>query len=501
MDIAAYTERAEAFVAELGLEHYRHFAGLKPDFEIEAIYGRYPELFDRPAVERLREAAEAAAAAGPGDGERRARYLLGFAVDGYLGQATKAEAAALAEREATLQVELDGEPIPFRQSPVVQANEPDPERRWALEEARLALVEERMNPLYRAALERSHELARELGWPDYRAMYAELHAIDLEALAAQTAGFLAATGSVYAAVADPELERTVGRRLAELRRSDLPRFFRAPQLDGLFPGERLAGCFAETMAGLGIDVAGQANVILDLEQRPTKTPRAFCAPVRVPDEVYLVVPRIGGRDDFAALFHEGGHTEHFAHADPGMPFEFRQLGDNSVTESFAFLFQHLIESPEWLAARLGAGDAAEVRAHARAEKLIFLRRYAAKIAYELELHGAGADLGAMPARYAELLGEATRVPWPEATWMADVDGGFYVAGYLRAWALETCWRRALRESFGERWFEVPEAGGWLKSLWREGQRLPADELLAERLGEQLDFRVLCEEFGAAAPAA
>ncbi len=65
--------------------------------------------------------------------------------------------------------------------------------------------------------------------------------------------------------------------------------------------------------------------------------------------------------------------------------------------------------------------------------------------------------------------------------------------YLRAWALETHWRRALRERFGERWWESGAAGGWLRELWSQGQRMPAEELLAETTGEELDFGVLADE--------
>jgi hypothetical protein len=101
----------------------------------------------------------------------------------------------------------------------------------------------------------------------------------------------------------------------------------------------------------------------------------------------------------------------------------------------------------------------------------------------------------MPPRYASLLGGATRVAgWPRESWLADVDPGFYVACYLRAWALETAWRRALRERFGERWFEDARAGAWLKDLWRRGQRRSADELLRDVLGEELSFAALAAEF-------
>jgi hypothetical protein len=286
---------------------------------------------------------------------------------------------------------------------------------------------------------------------------------------------------------DAQLERAALPALGELRRSDLPRFFRAPDLDELFPAEPLIESFEATLAGLGIDLASQQNVHLDTERRPTKSPRAFCSTPQVPGEVYLVIAPTGGRDDYGALFHEGGHTEHYANTAAGLPFEFRQLGDNSVTESFAFLLEHLVADEAWLREGLGIDDPEPAVEHTRAFRLVMIRRYAAKLAYELELHGASPDLGAMPGRYAELLSGTVRVQWPRTSWLADVDDGFYAACYLRAWALETHWRAALCERFGERWFSRHEAGEWLRDLWHQGQRLNADELLAETLGEELDF--------------
>jgi hypothetical protein len=294
---------------------------------------------------------------------------------------------------------------------------------------------------------------------------------------------------------DRQLRRTGLPELGALHRSDMPRFFRAVDLDDVFPADRLVQSFEATLAGLGVDLREQPNVHLDTESRPTKSPRAFCSTPRVPEEIYLVIAPHGGRDDYASLFHEGGHTEHYANTAPDLAYEFRQLGDNSVTESFAFLVEHLVSDPEWLRGRLGVADPTAAVEHARAFRLVLLRRYAAKLAYELDLHGGSTDLAGMPGRYSELLGGAVRVPWPRASWLADVDEGFYAACYLRAWALETHWRAALEERFGERWFASSAAGEWLRELWRQGQRLGADELLDEALGQELEFTRLAAEYG------
>jgi hypothetical protein len=488
-DLDEYRRDAELFCEEINREYYLHLAGHKPDLAVEPIYDGHEALFERAAVERVGEARRGAR----GEDEVRLRYLHQFALDGHLGAATRALEARLAELEASLEIEVGGVPIPYRMAPVVQANEPQPERRAEVEVARNGVLAERLNPLHLEALERVHGACVELGWPSYLDAYSDVRALDLRALAGELERFADATAPGYAGILDPELERTVGLSLGELRRSDLARFFRAAHLDGLFPSEQMIPALHRTLAGLGIDLAAQSNVMLDTQTRPTKSPRAFCSTPRVPAEVYLVMPPIGGREDYAALFHEAGHAEHYGCTDAELAFEFRHLGDNSVTESFAFLIEGLTASPAWLERILGARAAEAAIEHARAARLMFLRRYSAKIAYEVELHGPGVDLGAMPERYASLLTERLGVTWPTESWLSDVDSGFYVACYLRAWTLEVDWRRELGERFGAEWFASSEAGGWLRGLWSRGQRLDAERLLTDVAGRDLDFGRLASD--------
>jgi hypothetical protein len=464
LDLDRYRAQADQFMEELMREHYLHFSGQKDEFEIEPIYERHAELYSRDAVEELRESGN--------------RELLMFAVQGLMGQETKSEEAEVARREAALELEVDGEPIPFRQSPVVQANESDPDRRLAIERARLDTTETELTPLALQMHERTVEITKELGWSSMLELCEELSGIDLAALEVQTEELLASTEDSYESVVEPELQRHLGMGFGELRRCDIPAFFRAPDLDAAFPPERAIPALRQTLAGLGIDIDAQSNVILDAELRPTKSPRAFCAPVRVPGEVYLMISPQGGRDDTQTLLHEAGHTEHFAHVQPGLTFERRMLGDNSFTEAFAFLFQYLAEEPAWLEDLLGV-DAAPLAGYAKAVKLIFLRRYAAKLGYERRLHAADVDLAAMPEEYARRLSAGVHVDWPRENWIHDVDPFFYAACYIRAWACERTLRAHLVDQFGERWFTDPEAGDVLKRIWSKGQRALAEELLEE----------------------
>jgi hypothetical protein len=477
MDVNEYRAEAEEFLTAIDREYYEHFAGLKDEFEIEAIFGRHPRLFSRETVETLRA----------GDN----RVLLKFAAEGYVEQAVKDLSAELARLEASLEVELDGDTYPYRQAAVVQANEPDAARRRALDRARTGLVETRLNPLLREMFDRSRELVRELGWPSVRAMTEELSGIDLGALGHQTEAFLEATEASYEDIVEPRLRTELDLGFDELERADLAYFFRAPSLDGGFSAEELLPSYEATLAGLGLRNGEAERVILDAEPRPKKSPRAFCAPVRVPDEVYLVLTRIGGREDYDTLLHESGHAEHYSHVDPSLPVEHRYLGDNSVTEGFAFLFEHLTHDPAWLERRLGITDPAPIVEHARASKLVFLRRYCAKLGYELELQSEASADG-LDELYARRLSDAVHVDWPRATWLSDVDAFFYAAAYLRAWALETHLRRELRERFGELWFEDRRAGDLLRELWSTGQREPAHELLRRLTGAELDFSALLD---------
>jgi hypothetical protein len=476
----AYRDEADRFIAALDEEYYLHFAGLKHAFELEPIYERFADLTTLEASARLGVTAA--------DGSSGELELWRFACEGYLGNLTRAEAEAIAGLEASLTAEVDGKQVPFRMLKPAIANEPDRARRERLDAARVGLAEERLVPQYTTLAELRREGTSTLGAPSYRALYEQFR-FPLADLAEQCRRFLAETEDLYAAVIDPLLRRRVGVSLEDACRWDVPRLFRASEWDTGFPADAMVPALEGTLAGLGIELREQENVHLDIEPRPQKTPRAFCAPIEVPGRIMLVIQPIGGPDDWHAFFHEAGHAEHFAHVSPGLPVEARRLGDNAVTEGWAMLFEHLVNDPAWLGRRLDFARPEDFAAEATAGILYFVRRYCAKFLYELELHD-DSDLEAMRPRYVEWMREATKIEPAGADFLADVDTGFYSSCYLRAWALEAQLASFLKHEFGHSWFTRDEAGSLLKELWQEGQRLTADELLREVAGERLELAVV-----------
>jgi hypothetical protein len=486
----AYREEADRFIAALDEEYYLHFAGLKESFELTPIYERYADLATLDACRRLGEAAEPA--------DRGAVELWRFACEGYLGNLTREEAEEVAGLEASLEAEVDGESIGFRLLRPAIANEPDRGRRERLDRARVELTASELNAHHVRVAEIRRDAMVPLGAETYRDLYARFE-FPLDELAGQCERFLAATEDLYVSAFDKLFRRRVGVPLEEAKRWDLPRLFRATEWDAGFTAEAMVPALEATLLGLGIDLRRQENVHLDVEARPTKSPRAFCAPIEVPGRVMLVIQPMGGPDDWHALFHEAGHTEHYAHTMADLPVEARRLGDNAVTEGWAMVLELIVNEPEWLTRRLDFARPEEFAAEAAAGLLYFVRRYAAKFLYELELHG-GAALEDMDVRYVERMQDALKIEPSAVDYLADVDPGFYSSSYLRAWAFESLLRGFLREEFGRAWFTRAEAGALLRELWSEGQRPTADELIDEVMGATLDLEAVAERIGEAVPA-
>jgi hypothetical protein len=127
-----------------------------------------------------------------------------------------------------------------------------------------------------------------------------------------------------------------------------------------------------------------------------------------------------------------------------------------------------------------------------------LRRYCAKLIYEVEAYGDSADWNDLPDLYVETLTGATNFQYRAADAFIDFDPRYYSTRYLRAWQLQALINESLVERFDIDWFRNPSAGPWvIGELWAEGQRETAEEL-AQRIaakGGKLSFGPLIRNIG------
>jgi oligoendopeptidase F len=469
-ELDAFRDDADRFIAELDEEFYLHYAGHKETLDVEQIYEQHEELTKLETAQRL---------------EGAPTELWRFACEGFLGNLTRTHQERLAKIEAELETTVDGETIPYRMLRAALSNEPDRDRRQRLEEARLRLMDEQLNPVYLDAARIDREAVEQLGAPNYYELY-KCFGFRLDELAAECTELLDRTERQWEEAADRVFRERIGVGLSDARAWDVPRLFRAPEWDKAYPSDEMLPALQATLRDLGIDLDSQENVHLDLEQRPAKSPRAFCAPIEVPGRVMLVISPIGGRDDWEALFHEAGHTEHYAFTSADLPMEDKRLGDMAVTEGWASLLQHLVTEPAWLNRKLDVPRVEQLANEGAISLLYFSRRYCAKLLYEIEFFQAD-DPGTMRSRYRELLTEALKLPANAESYLSDIDGSFYVTGYLRSWAFEAQLRDYLRSEYGSDWFARREAGGLLRELWSLGQGPTADELLRDVTGSKLEM--------------
>ena len=235
---------------------------------------------------------------------------------------------------------------------------------------------------------------------------------------------------------------------------------------------------------------GQENVHLDTEPRPTKSPRAFCSTPRVPGgglpgdragrrarRLRRPLPR--GRPHRALREHRPG---------PGVrvPPPRRQLG-HRVVRVPARAPGRGSRLASRTARRRGPG-AARSRTPAPC-KLVFLRRYAAKLAYELELHGALPTSrrcrGATRSCSARRSGSRGRGDLARRR-RRRVLRRLLPARLGARDALAAGAAGALRRAL----VRVAEAGEWLRSLWRTGSDWTPTSCSPRRSGEELDFAAM-----------
>jgi hypothetical protein len=474
--LSAYRREFVDFHTASTREYYLYFSGRKPRYEISEIYSRYSDLFTLDAIDKLKKERETIKKDFETDCVSLDRLIL-FASENYLGYRVKEMTEEISNLEGKFSIEWEKKIVRFHEIPQLLAKEPDRERRRALEEKRLRLIDS-INDLRFERIEKLHDLALKLGYENYLQMYSTLTGVNYAALDNQMQRLLVDTEKIYTIHLEQSLLRNLHVPLSEASRADTFYFARLRSFNDLFPANLLLLAYRETMNGLGIRIDRQRNIEIDIVPRPQKHARAFCAPIVVPNEIKLVLKPMGGLYDYEVFFHEAGHSQHFGFTATDLRPEFKYTGDYALTECYAFLFNYLVSDPEWLKYMLNKNDLPGLPSESLLVKLYWIRRYSAKLHYEISLH-SGAQRGKAGDIYKENLSGASKFRYDKAEYLSDLDDGFYTASYLRAWMFEMMFRDYLKTRYGRRWWTSKKAGDLLKEIWNTGNRYTADEMAAQ----------------------
>ena len=280
----------DAFLEALERAEWMALSGRSDAAGVEAIYDRYATLFEPEAFHAV-DPPEGDSA----DDLQRA-HLREFLAEGIEGHRTRDLRDAYLAAEASAVVEVDGERIPYRRMP-----RPDPPGARS------------QRP--RDARQGAPEGGREGAQPHQPGDNAPQARSGAGAAGYRLRRLLRAAGRGRLRRArDHDLGAPRGDRRS-VRRPARP--FRRPRAPGpgsardvgptiwrgcstaqefapLFPGEAMVPGIKRMVSAMGLDLTAGGRIELDIEERPSKTPRAFCATVRVPDEVKLVLQPTAG---------------------------------------------------------------------------------------------------------------------------------------------------------------------------------------------------------------
>jgi hypothetical protein len=494
----AIRREAEQFMEEVMREEYLFLSGQKDVPAYEELFARHKSIIGADAVAAIFENFSKQ----PRDSEarRQDRMLLEWLVKTLgiqaMGPVAEEESAWLARAIIRLG---DGREIPYPKVTAEITNENNAAKRRELDDARAKLVGAELNVIRVKQLQRERSFVASLGIEkDYVRTYELLGGISLTALRSSAQRFLHDSESLWDRVRGEVVPQRLGIEPARATRADALALFREHEFDALFPSQELFSRLSRATAGMGFDPLAGGRIRLDTEVRERKMSRPFCAPVRVPDEVYLVTSPIGGQGDWRNFLHEMGHALHFANTDRRHPVEYRYFGDNAVTETFAFLFDHLLHDDGWLRQYTDVGTRAGEFTHSRAiEELHHVRRNCGRLLYEMELYSGAVAWEDLPGRYVSHMSRATGfVHRPEDAFV-DVDYALYVVAYLRAQQFCSVLCDALVGLFGSSWWSNPKTADWMiRELFSHGSRETADELAQRVTGQPLSFAPLTQSLEA-----
>lgn len=495
MDVDTIRAGLEAYSNGLELDRYEVDRGLRVESEARAIRRSYAELFSADARYVLDRAVEQADARELKEDAASLRILRAGQIRLHVERELSPIDAAISRHGRVVWVDLaDGTRRPLRDLKLLLATAETSDQRSELEDARLEAARI-LTPLMIEKIGIEQGVAEGLGYPDLLALHSAHTGLDLGQVKALAEEILTNTDDLYREVMGWTVRKRLGIALADARRCDIPYVLAGRYLGyaEAFTAQDMVQRTKSFLHRLGVDLTASGQITVEVERPgPGAPPRAYAAPVRVPQDVRLVLEIGEGQRDWMAFLEALGRALFFGHIGADLPFEQRGLGDRSLELAHGALFRHLLLDPNWLRKTLEFSRPKDYLILAYLERLYDLRLCCGRVLYDLELRRKASAQG-MEQVYAETMRRATGVEVPSELYLHDVRTPLHSVTQLRARLFEPQLTLHLLHYFDEQWWSNPRAGPFLRQEWARGRRYTVEELASD-MGASLSPKPLLKLF-------
>ncbi len=352
--------------------------------------------------------------------------------------------------------------------------------------------ETKLNDLLTTILHNEQKTIKELGYRDHSEMFVSLTGISIDSLKSYALKFLSDTSNTYFSHLE-KLNVNEGKKShVSLSRDELYMLLSNGSNDVCFTRVEPKEVFDRLAARSGIEpeIIGRIKI----EQIQSRG-RAFCSVLNAPHDIRLVIQNGGGFAQLRDLLHETGHSLHYASVDSTLPFEFSMLGDDSITEAYAALFENLLYDEFWLKKNLNIDriQKNELITFLKFYKLTKLRNLAAKLIYDIDLYSSVPE-PELKQNFCKYYKECLGVEVNEYEFLSETEPFLFSARYFRAQMLAVNLRCILETSFGGEWFEDKEAFEFLSVIWKTGQQFSAEEVSVSYTGREILNADMSNEF-------
>ena len=430
MKIEIIRKNFEMFSEDISREFYLNGAGLKDSIDFQLVYDKYEGLFKAGNLDIVKDFLDKS---GSDKDIKRNKMLLEAFYGEIIHQKNNKLHSMYLNRQTSGKINIaEKEEISYRNSTIRIFNEHCHDKREVIRKGTEEFIKTDLNPILKEIHLSEDDFSSEIGFDNRVDLFEFFSGINLSQLNNEMQNFLSQTEDLYIQLLKKAAKEKLDTHIQDLRLHDLTYLTKSNDFDMSFNTNELLDFAKLFLQNLGICIES-GNIIFDMDKRMNKSSRAFCSPVRIPKEIYLVLYPKGGKTDYKTFLHELGHSLHYSNINPDLEFEYKRFGDNSVTEGFAMTMDHLMMNEKWLNKyfNINFTNNKKYFINEAFNELVILRRFAAKIEYEIKLNETSGIEGKKEL-YSTIFENTLKIKHSGENFLVDVDPYFYCARYLRA---------------------------------------------------------------------